>query len=62
VGSTYEEQTSHLVGQSTEHSQHQMATRSESNEVPDFRRTIDDHDKEVEKLETYGLKAGWTVQ
>jgi hypothetical protein len=61
VGATYEENTSHLVGQNTEHSQHQMTGKNNPKQVPGFPQ---DHwmtmDKEVEKPETYGLSAGWT--
>ncbi len=62
VGATYEENTSHLVGQNMDHSQHQMPDSvKKSNEVPGFPQ---DHwmtmDKEVEKPETYGLADGWT--
>jgi manganese oxidase len=59
VGATYEEQTSHLVSQTMDHTQHQMDKNPK--EVPGFPQ---DHwmtmDKEVEKPETYGLAAGWT--
>jgi manganese oxidase len=59
VGSTYQEQTSHLVGQETSHESH--AEQSNPKEVPGYPQ---DHwmtmDKEVEKPETYGLKPGWT--
>jgi manganese oxidase len=59
VGATFEEPTSHLVGQTTQ--QEKEAVKKNPKEVPGFPQ---DHwmtmDKEVEKPETYGLGAGWT--
>lgn len=61
VGTTYEESTSHLVGQDTDHSQHQQSGEKNPKEVPGFPQDMwMTMDKEVEKPETYGLKPGWT--
>lgn len=61
VGTTYEESTPHLVGQNTNHSQHQQSGEKNSKEVPGFPQDMwMTMDKEVEKPETYGLAPGWT--
>ncbi len=63
VGSTFEENVGHLVGQKqTDHSQHQMDSKQmDPKKVPGYPQDM--HmvmDEAVEKPETYGLAKGWT--
>lgn len=62
VGSTFEERTSHGVGQQMDHSAHQMPQGTNPKDVPGYPQDmVMIMDKEVDKPETYGLPGGWTA-
>ncbi len=61
VGSTFQENTSNMVGQTMDHSTPEQQGGKDPKSVPGYPQDMFMvMDKEVEKPETYGLPEGWT--